>query len=621
MRFSTKLLCAVASVALLPAAPASAQTVTRIVAFGDSYVDDGNLFELLGIPRPAVYPTGRFSGGTNFVDTMGQILAVPIDNFGIGGAFTGNGNINGAGIPGFVTEYSSFLAGGGPAAFPRVSGTFAPTDLAVISIGGNDARAYEQSLGLSPSAAQIAGLIAGAPAQAAVRVAQTSTGLNALVGAGARNITFLAGDVGRLPEVVGRPVAAVGSAYAAAYNAGIQAPLAALAAQGVTVNYLDLNLIGDKVGANLAAFGLTSAGACTGGTAGPSACVASPELANQFLFYVDQVHLSSRGFEIVGQYAVRQLEGPLQLRAQPDIGLQTASAFGSTLLGRLDLSGPRTGAERAGLNAYVTGNLSRRDVGRSLTSLDYDMDTRGVTAGVEYGTGGGALFGGAANYSNGDAEIGGSGEAEARNIQLGLYGAWAGGAGGFVEAYAGYGWVDYDIDREAVIDEISGSADGNSIVAGGRAGYLFGGDGVRFGPVIGLSYAKADIDAYTETGDPVLTQNIGEQDVKALTGSAGIEARATYEIGGLSFLPYAQATLEKDFEGNGRTIRYAGTASPTIVNSFVVPEGSKELFGRIAAGASIALGGALALEVNANATLERESGNDVAGFVGLKMGF
>ena len=165
MRISKAVLCAAAAVGGLAAAsPASAQRVDRIVAFGDSYADDGNLFELLGIPRPAVYARGRFSDGTNFVDTMASLLNVPVDNFAIGGAFTGNGNINGPGIPGFVTEYQSFLAGGGPAAFPRVSGTFDEDDLLVVSIGGNDARAYERSLGLSPSAAEIAGLIAGVPA-------------------------------------------------------------------------------------------------------------------------------------------------------------------------------------------------------------------------------------------------------------------------------------------------------------------------------------------------------------------------------------------------------------------------------------------------------------------------
>ena len=103
-RSSAKYLCAAAMMAFAVAAPASAQRVERIVAFGDSYADDGNFFELTGIARPAVYANGRFSNGTNFVDTMGQVLGVPIDNFAIGGAFTGNGHSIGPGMPGFVTD-------------------------------------------------------------------------------------------------------------------------------------------------------------------------------------------------------------------------------------------------------------------------------------------------------------------------------------------------------------------------------------------------------------------------------------------------------------------------------------------------------------------------------------
>ena len=247
---AAKLLCAatLAGIAGLWSAPASAQRVTRIVAFGDSYADTGNLFKLLGIAPPSVYASGRFSGGTNFVDTMSQLLAVPDDNFAIGGAFTNNGNINGPGIPGFVTEYQSFLAGGGPAAFPRVTGKFGPTDLLVISIGGNDARAYERSLGVAPTSAQLAGLLAGAPAQAQTKVVEATAGLNALVAAGARNITFLAGDTGRLPEVNGLAIAQVGSLYSGTFNTGMQATLAGYANQGVIVNYLDLNKVGDVVG-------------------------------------------------------------------------------------------------------------------------------------------------------------------------------------------------------------------------------------------------------------------------------------------------------------------------------------------------------------------------------------
>ena len=185
--------------AMLASSPASAQRIDRIVAFGDSYADDGNLFQLLGI-NPAttqVYTTGRFSGGTNYIDSLGQILNAPIDNFAIGGANTDNTNVNGVPL-GFQTEYGSFLSGGGPAAFPRVSGTFGANDLLAISIGGNDARFYQQT----------GGTLAGASAAANVSAANATAGLNLLVAAGAQNISFLAGDTGRLPEIAANPTGA-----------------------------------------------------------------------------------------------------------------------------------------------------------------------------------------------------------------------------------------------------------------------------------------------------------------------------------------------------------------------------------------------------------------------------
>src|SRR3984885_11556751 len=107
---------------------AKAQTVfTTIQAFGDSYADTGNLFKVIG-PSP-IYPTGRFSGGTNFVDTTSALLGIPQVNFAIGGANTGTTNVVGPGIPGFTQEWQGFVASGMK---------LAPSDLLEISIGGND---------------------------------------------------------------------------------------------------------------------------------------------------------------------------------------------------------------------------------------------------------------------------------------------------------------------------------------------------------------------------------------------------------------------------------------------------------------------------------------------------
>jgi outer membrane lipase/esterase len=618
MRISTRLLCAGAALAALTVggAPASAQRVNRIVAFGDSYADTGNFFALTGIPRPAVYANGRFSNGTNFVDTMSQILGVRDDNFAIGGAFTNNGNINGVG-GGFVTEYQSFLAGGGPAAFPRTTGTFGPNDLLVISIGGNDARAYEKSLGTTPTSAQISTLLAGVSAQATQKVSEATAGLNALVAAGARNITFLAGDTGRLPEVQGLPIAQVGSAYSSAFNTGMQTSLAGYARQGVIVNYLDLNKIGDVVSANLGAFGLQSAGAC------PVACVTTnPELLDKYLFYVDNLHLTSAGFAIVGRYAVRQLEAPLQFQAQTDAGLQAAHSFANRLTGRMDLSAARNGVmgEGGGLRFYISGTTEHQRVKASTTSLDYTLDTFGVSGGVEADIGPGVV-GGAVSYSRPKADMNtGTGGVRAQAWQVGAYAGVATGDA-FVQGYAGYGWLDYKIRRTAVIDEIHANPKGHDLIAGAKAGYLLETGGLRIGPVAAVNYARATVDGYTETGDPVLTLNVQRQRVKALTGSAGVELRGTLDMGGLAMRPYAELLAEKDFEGDGRVIVYSETAAPTIVNSFALGNRTKRTYGRVTAGADFALGSAISLQVQGTGSFERRGGNDVGGFAALKVGF
>ena len=48
-----------------------------------------------GLRQPAgalAYSTGRFSGGSNYIDTLATLLGVPVENFAIGGAFGGTNN-------------------------------------------------------------------------------------------------------------------------------------------------------------------------------------------------------------------------------------------------------------------------------------------------------------------------------------------------------------------------------------------------------------------------------------------------------------------------------------------------------------------------------------------------
>src|ERR1051325_6177463 len=75
---------------------ANADQFKRLIVFGDSLSDNGNLFALSGntYPPPPYY-LGRFSNGPVWVEDLAERLGVPLDDFAVGGANTDTTNING----------------------------------------------------------------------------------------------------------------------------------------------------------------------------------------------------------------------------------------------------------------------------------------------------------------------------------------------------------------------------------------------------------------------------------------------------------------------------------------------------------------------------------------------
>ena len=586
---------------------AAAQQVDRIIAFGDSYADSGNFFALTGINPVStiIYPTGRFTGGLNYVDYLGQIYSLPPQNFAIGGALTGNTNTT-AGLPGFAYEYTAYLAGGG-GVFPTVPKTFGPGDLVTLSIGGNDARVYQQT----------GGTVAGAPAAAAIAVTQSITGLNALVNAGAPTISFTAGNTALLPEIAGNTSAqAVRQAYSTAYAQGIQTALAGYAANGTIVHYLDLTTMLQQVQANPGAYGFTSVGLC----APIAQCVSDSSYANKFVFWVDALHPTSHTSQVIAQYIAAQLNAPLTFGATSDLALETGQQFGRTLTERMDLNPVRYGAASDGLKLFLVGDGYNRDIGATGSTDAFEVRDYGVSAGAEYGFGSGVV-GIAANFSRPKATINReTGATRDRTWQVGGFAAADAGAA-FVQGYLGYGHDDHRITRTGVVQGMTASPNGTHWLAGAKAGYLMPFGPVRLGPVVGLDYANAKVDAYTESGDPTLTLNVGSTSAKALEGSLGAELRGNLTAGGAAIRPLLAATLVKDFQGEGQTIFFDQTDAPTIVNHWAVEGRSKRAYGRLSTGLSAQITNAISVDGLASATVSRKNGNDVSAQVGLKVGF
>jgi uncharacterized protein YhjY with autotransporter beta-barrel domain/phospholipase/lecithinase/hemolysin len=580
------------------AAPAGAQQIDRIIVFGDSYADTGNALRLAGIPplSTQIYTTGRFSGGSNYVDTLSDLLQVPQYNFAIGGASTtGNGT---TGLPGFPFEVQEFLAGGGTLGFPTVDTTLTRSDLVALSIGGNDARYYQ--LG--------GGTLAGAPAAAAASVTAFQQNFDLVMQKGSPTISFLAGNTALLPEIANDPSAqAVRAAFSGAYNSGAQQVLAGYAANGAIVPYLDLTTMLGSINANPAAFGIQGL-----------TCPAIPDptcIANSnapYLFYVDNLHLTSTGFAIVGRYVARQLAAPLTLQAPSDLGFDVARQWGRTLSSRGDLYGRDA---QPGLRLYVLGDALQHDLGATSQNSAFEVRSVGATLGAEYGVPGG-LVGIAGTYSRPKGKFGNyASRIRARSWQVGAYGSLSAG-GLFGQAYVGYGRDRNRITRTGVVDDMTASPHGNHTVAGAKGGYLMSWGGLKAGPIVALDYARAKVDGYTEAGDAALTLNVSRQSLKAVTGQAGIEVRG--DIAGLH--PFVDLTAERDFTGDDRLIAFSQTSAPVIVNQWAVTRG-KDTYGRLSGGASANLGGKISVDAFVSTTLGRDGGQEVGGNVGVKAKF
>jgi phospholipase/lecithinase/hemolysin/uncharacterized protein YhjY with autotransporter beta-barrel domain len=594
---------------LLITGEARGQTVfTTIQAFGDSYADTGNLFKILGTPNPPVYPTGRFSGGTNFVDTTSTLLGIPQSNFAIGGATTGTANTFALGVGGFAQEWAGILNSGWK---------IAPSDLIEINIGGNDARAYYQG----------GGTLAGVPAAATASAVQASAGLNALVAAGARTIVFTTGDVSQLPEAFGNPSAKVGSAYSQNYNAQMQVPLAAIAASGVRVELLDISLLGDLVKANPALYGLSKAGPC------PLTCIGNAGLQNQYLFYLDGVHLTSHGFAILGEYIVNRLNAPLTFAPQGDLAMNSAMGFAATLYGKLDLfretDDLRSRAQNThtltNLNPwsfYMQGNGSSGDHQSTVASNGYGLESIGGTIGAEYRINQQAFIGGAFDYSDPVAhQFNNAGTVDAKSYQFGIYSAWA-DAHFFAQALATYGWQNYFNTRPGAVDTIISNPAGATFVAGSKLGYLFDVGKSGLGPIGSLTYARAIISGYSEVGDPVLTMKVGQQTAEALVGSIGVQLRTSFLFEGMTISPYLNLTVDDDLIGNGRIIQFNATSAPLIINDWMIPQSNMQHFyGVVAAGVMAPIKDNIAFTMNASQTLGRQEGNVFYAAGGLKVLF
>jgi phospholipase/lecithinase/hemolysin len=220
---------------------------SRLVVFGDSLSDNGNLFNLIGEPT-SPYWKGRFSNGPVYAEQLANWLGVPLKDYAFGGATASDASpgillnpATGQPLPiNLPEQIAGYLA--------QLHGHQAPDDsAAVIYIGNNDYINYLQS-DLPKDPQTVNNLVADV-------VANIGNAINDLTQAGVEKIAlFTLPDLAVTPAFQADPSVA---AFAQELDVLNNAALEQLASSHPNVRVVDIFKLSEAVAADPLSFGFT----------------------------------------------------------------------------------------------------------------------------------------------------------------------------------------------------------------------------------------------------------------------------------------------------------------------------------------------------------------------------
>ncbi|HEX8570815.1 MAG TPA: SGNH/GDSL hydrolase family protein [Caulobacteraceae bacterium] len=505
---------AAATLTLAAAGAANAQQYNRLVVFGDSLSDNGNLYAATAGTNPPSPPyyQGRFSNGPVFSELLGFS---PLQR-GALGAFTGNVNYafggartdNAATPPGMRSQLALYLSRGG---------TFASTDLVTVWGGANDIFQGIPVAAVSPSPTTVMATVAN---NAAANIGFI-TGQVAGAGAG----TVLVGNLpnlGYTPQFLGGPAQPLAEFSSNTFNAALLTQLNTVAA-GTNNNIIlfDVARASDFVRLNPGAVGFTNVTqACLNTTTG--AVCSTPDT----YLYWDNVHPTAKGHQFLAALATDYLY-------YGDLAAPQAHVAESGLDHRLQ-------ALERGLDRAEAGELApgAADVALLIDFQDTSFDADGVMpegdsrsasvrVAANYAVSQALRLGAMISVSDGAANPGPL-EFDLRTFAADASMGWRSG-GVFVNAAAGFGFDEYD-DFERFtpvggfvqrVERVEGWSAGARV----QAGLWRDMGGVALSPRVSLNALRTKVEGYEETG-PGARHRIAEREVGGLAGEIALRAES-----------------------------------------------------------------------------------------------
>ncbi len=523
------------ALAITASSAAQAQSFSRVITFGDSLSDAGNVGTLNGLPADSSFTTNNDPVFSQVLSSMfglgNQTNRSPLipssiggTNFAYGGACAiQNGSAIGIALPGLPT----FTCSNSPGSFSLLTqfnthftangGAADPNALYTYWAGANDilsATAFTAPGGFLPNGSLLYQYVVtnGGSLANASAIAQTIAGqagltaigeIKALQNAGAKNIlVFNLPDLGLTPLNVNTANQAGASALTAIYNLQFNGGLATLNDGIIAINtYQIIN----EIKANPAAYGFTN----TTGTACPASSLLCGPAASGYptqpisttYLFADGIHPSGRAHALLANIAYATITAPGIVSLAPEVALQSSFNHNTAISDALD-SEWAAGSEVGKVRGFTALQFGQQNIEATAYTPALDGNSKGLNVGATYRMSEGATFGVAATLSNSKANAG-AGEIDGTSVLLGVFGQYEIN-GLYARASLSGGSTDTDISRKISLGATVRTEQGNTGISQQmgtlEVGYVFKGENFTHGPFAGLEVSKTDVEGYVEVG-------------------------------------------------------------------------------------------------------------------------
>lgn len=563
MRIKLSMAASALALGLATAGTASAQDYGRIVTFGDSLSDNGNLYAATGNTTPTSPPyfQGRFSNGPVWVELLGWTQAR------VGGSLTGSYNSayggsrtdNAVPFPtGMRQQITNYLGSGG---------TFDGDDLVTIWGGANNIFQGLPTAGAQPDPfGYIAGVSVAAAADMGFMINQVSD-----AGAGTILVANLP-NLATTPQFAGGPAQGLAGHATNAFNAALFAQVSAQAAANPNSNviYMDMNRAFNVLLSAPGRFGFSNVTqSCFNGV---TVC-STPD---SYVFW-DGVHPTAAGHRLIASAAVDYLyylDYGAHSAVQAEIGVRARADGLDAVTGRL---GYGEIAGRPG-GLYVGGTYDQTELDARGDVPGGDMDGSGLIVGAEGNLGDSMRAGAAFQVRTADADVG-LVNFTAEGASLDVYAGWRSGRV-FVNAAAGYSWDQFeDIARQTATAGVvaMSSTNGSSMGAKVEAGMNFDMGGLAFIPRAGLSWVSTEVDGYVEENPFGAQHQVAARSVDAVSAEAVL--RVEGGGGPISFWGEAGYRDVLSHDGDPVSVGIAGNTAQMLDLHVEDPDGGQALLG------------------------------------------